>query len=274
MPTYLDRILAAHRLGADADERPLDDLVAAARTLKTPARGFARALRDGNGVSVIAEIKRRSPSKGALVSNVDVPALARSYRDGGATCVSVLTDAEFFDGSLQDLIEARASVALPVLRKDFTVGVADVCDARIMGADAVLLIAAALTADELSDLLALATTLGLDALVEVHDEAEAEAALARGATLIGVNQRDLVTFEVDTARAERVAGILPDTVVRVAESGIRNGSDVARLGAAGYHAVLVGESLVTAPDPAAALRDLRSGARKSGDHRSAAGASA
>lgn len=260
MPTYLDQILEAHRAGAAGDERPLAELVAAAQAVTTPGRGFARALRDGAGVAVIAEIKRRSPSKGVLDPDLDPPALARSYRDGGAACLSVLTDAGFFGGSPGDLTEARAAVDLPVLRKDFTVGPADVCDARLMGADAVLLIAAALIPEVLADLLALASTLGLDALVEVHDETEAETALALGATLIGVNQRDLVTFAVDTTRAERVAGILPDTVVRVAESGIRDGDDVARLGHAGYDAVLVGESLVTAADPAGALRCLRAGA--------------
>ena len=260
MPTYLDRILVAHRAGAAADRRPLDELIAAAQAVQAPARGFARALRTDTGVSVIAEIKRRSPSVGVLAADLDPYALARSYRDGGAACLSVLTDAEFFGGSPDDLIAARAAVALPVLRKDFTVAPADVCDARLMGADAVLLIAAALSRQELGDLLALAATLSLDALVEVHDETEAETALALGATLIGVNQRDLVTFDVDAARAERVAGILPDTVLRVAESGIRTGDDVGRLGQAGYDAVLVGESLVTADDPAAALRSFRAGA--------------
>ena len=156
---------------------------------------------------------------------------------------------------------ARAATALPVLRKDFTVGPADVLDARCMGADAVLLIAAALSPTSCRELMALAASVGLDALVEVHDEAEAERALAAGATLIGVNQRDLVTFEVDTDRAERVARMLPDGVIRVAESGIRDGDDVRRLADAGFDAVLVGEALVTSPDPAAAVRELRSGAR-------------
>ncbi|MDQ6784784.1 MAG: indole-3-glycerol phosphate synthase TrpC [Actinomycetota bacterium] len=263
MPTYLDRILLAHRAGVAADRRPIDELVAAARGVAEPTRGFARELRAQTGVGVIAEIKRRSPSRGALAAELDPASLARSYDDGGAACLSVLTDGEFFGGSAGDLVDTRAAVDLPVLRKDFTVGPADVCDGRVMGADAVLLIAAALSPQELAELLALATEVGLDALVEVHDEAEAEAALAGGATLIGVNQRDLVTFEVDTTRAERVVAALPDTVVRVAESGIRNAEDVARLGDAGYDAVLVGEALITAADPTAALRLLRSGAVRS-----------
>jgi indole-3-glycerol phosphate synthase len=182
--------------------------------------------------------------------------VAKVYAAGGAACLSVLTDAEFFGGSADDLAEARSAVDLPVLRKDFTVGTADVCDARLMGADAVLLIVAALAPGELGDLLGAARGLGLDALVEVHDEAEAEVALDAGAEVIGVNQRDLVTFEVDTQRAVRVAGSLPDHIVRVAESGVRHRDDVTRLADAGFDAVLVGEALVTAPDPGAALASL------------------
>jgi indole-3-glycerol phosphate synthase len=169
----------------------------------------------------------------------------------------VLTDVDWFGGSPADLAAARAACDVPVLRKDFTVGPADVYDARIMGADAVLLIAAALAPDVLVELLALAGELGIDALVEVHDEAEAELALGSGAALIGVNQRDLVTFEVDTARAERVAKLLPDAVVTVAESGVHGPDDASRLAAAGFDAILVGESVVTAADRAAAVRALR-----------------
>lgn len=260
MGTYLDRILAAHRAAAEADERDLDELVAAARA-QPPTRGFTRALASEPGVSVIAEIKRASPSRGPLAADLDPAALAGAYQAGGAACLSVLTDGEFFCGSPADLAAARAATRLPVLRKDFTVGPADVCDARILGADAVLLIAAALSPLELTELKALADDVGLDALVEVHDEEEAGAALAAGATLVGVNQRDLVTFEVDTARAERVARALPPGVTRVAESGIGGPGDVARLAAAGYHAVLVGESLVTAADPAAAVAALREAGR-------------
>jgi indole-3-glycerol phosphate synthase len=205
---------------------------------------------------VIAEIKRRSPSKGPLAPDLEPAMVAKAYAAGGAACLSVLTDAEFFGGSADDLAQARSAVDLPVLRKDFTVGPADVCDARLMGADAVLLIVAALAPGELGDLLRTARSLGLDALVEVHDEAEAEVALDAGAELIGVNQRDLVTFEVDTQRAVRVAGSLPDHVVRVAESGVRHRDDVTRLADAGFDAVLVGEALVTAPDPGAALAAL------------------
>ena len=258
MATYLDSILAEHRAAAAHDTRSLERLVASARS-QPATRGFRRALvaASGSAVAVIAEVKRRSPSKGALFADLDPAVLARQYETGGASCVSVLTDVDFFGGSADDLRAARAACGLPVLRKDFTVTAADVCDARIMGADAVLLIAAALDDAELADFHALATELGLDVLVEIHDEAELERALTIDAGLIGVNQRDLVTFEVDTDRAVRMAPQMPAGVVRVAESGVRGPEDARRLAEAGYHAVLVGESLVTHDDPAAGVRSLR-----------------
>jgi len=206
---------------------------------------------------VIAEVKRRSPSKGDLHPDLDPATVASRYEAGGAACLSVLTDATWFGGSAADLAAARAAVQIPVLRKDFTVSERDVYDARLMGADAVLLIAAALSADELHRFHALAIDLGLDALVEVHDEAELAKALAVGAALIGVNQRDLVTFDVDTDRAVRVAAAIPAGLVKVAESGIRGPDDAARLRRAGYQAVLVGESLVTSDDAASAVSALR-----------------
>jgi indole-3-glycerol phosphate synthase len=259
MPTYLDRILAAHRAAAASDVRDIDALARQA-SASGPTRDFARALAGGEEVAVIAEIKRASPSKGRFAPDLDATALALAYQAGGATALSVLTDREFFQGSIDDLQAARAATALPVLRKDFTVCAADVFDARCMGADAVLLIAAALSPEELGELMAVAGSIGLDALVEVHDEREATRAVTAGATLIGVNQRDLYSFEVDTERAVRVARMLPDGVTRVAESGIRNGDDVRRLADAGFDAVLVGEALVASADPAAAVRALRSGA--------------
>ena len=254
--TYLDRIVERHRQVAAADDRNLDDLLAAARRLGAP-RGFAVALADPGELAVIAEIKRRSPSKGDLDRNLDPAVLARTYADGGAACLSVLTDAEFFAGSVADLSAARHATTLPVLRKDFTVDPRDVADARLMGADCVLLIVAALADLELVELHQLATSIGLDVLVEVHDEPELERALVAGATLVGVNQRDLLTFEVDHERAARVGGAIPPGIVKVAESGIRDGDDARRLAAAGFDALLVGETLVTAPDPVATLRALR-----------------
>jgi len=256
--TYLDQILEAHRASAAADPRSLDDLVGDAR-LMPPTRGFLAALREASAteLAVIAEVKRRSPSKGDLAPDLDPAETARAYAAGGAACLSVLTDEAWFGGSAADLQAARAAVTIPVLRKDFTVDRRDVCDARLMGADAVLLIVAALDDADLAGLHELAVDLGLDVLVEVHDEAELHRAVAIGATLIGVNQRDLVTFEVDTDRAERVGAAMPADVVRVAESGIRNEGDAARLAEAGFHAVLVGESLVTAGDPAGSVTALR-----------------
>jgi indole-3-glycerol phosphate synthase len=257
--TYLDRIVARHRQVAAADDRSLDDLLAEAQAAP-PTRGFAHALRvcGTGGLGVISEVKRRSPSKGPLVADLDVAALARSYERGGATALSVLTDAEHFSGSVSDLQTAREATTLPVLRKDFTVCERDVLDARVMGADALLLIVAALEPDEVGRYHRLAIDIGLDVLVEVHDEDELEVALAAGATIVGVNQRDLVTFEVDHERARRMAGAIPAPVVSVAESGIRDDADARALREAGYDAVLVGETLVRSADPEAAVRELRS----------------
>jgi indole-3-glycerol phosphate synthase len=257
--TYLDRIVDSHRRTAAEDSRKIAQLEVAARSVVSPTRGFREALREP-GLSVIAEIKRRSPSKGDLFVGLDAASLAASYESGGAACLSVLTDSEHFGGSVEDLRRARQATMLPVLRKDFTVCEADVLDARIMGADCVLLIAAALDNEELAGLHSLSLELGLDVLVEIHDELELDRALSAGADLIGVNQRDLHTFVVDHDRAKRVGRAMPSNVVRVAESGVRDSRDAASLAEAGFDAVLVGESLVTANDPAGAVRDLRNAA--------------
>lgn len=256
--TYLDRIVAHHRERAAEDGRPLHDLRSRVDDLP-PTRGFTGRLRadSARSLAVIAEIKRRSPSKGDLNAGLDPADLARAYATGGASCLSVLTDENFFGGSADDLGSARRAVDLPVLRKDFTVAERDVYDARIMGADCLLLIAAALSEGELVDLHSLAVTVDLDVLVEIHDEDELAVAEAAGASLIGVNQRDLVTFQVDHERAVRMARQIPAAAVRVAESGVRGVADARALRQAGYDAVLVGESLVTSGDPAGAVRDLR-----------------
>jgi indole-3-glycerol phosphate synthase len=260
MPSYLADILASHRAHARADRRDPDELAERAQeatrvgTLPVP-RDFAGALR-GPGLSCIAEVKRRSPSKGDLDPDLQPDLVAKEYEAGGASCLSVLTDEEFFGGSVLDLQAARDACGLPVLRKDFTVADVDVVDARLMGADAVLLIAAALDDDELARFGARAATLGLAALVEVHDEEELDRALVAGARLVGVNQRDLRTFAVDHERACALAAHIPADVVAVAESGIRDGEDSRRLADAGYDAILVGETLVRAGDRAAALRTL------------------
>lgn len=261
MATYLDRILDRHREVAAADQRSLAELVNQA-SRQSPVRPFAGSLRSAvsaGELAVIGEIKRRSPSKGALNAELDPAVLAGLYETGGAAALSVLTDEEFFGGSTLDLHVARAAVSLPVLRKDFTVDSRDVCDARLMGADCVLLIAAALSQRELVTMHAVADEVGIEVLVEIHDEPELDAALAAGARMVGVNQRDLVTFQVDHQRALRMAGVIPDGLVKVAESGVRGAGDARQLQLAGYHAVLVGETLVTSPDPVDTLRQLRAG---------------
>jgi indole-3-glycerol phosphate synthase len=257
--TVLDRILATKRDEITVLHRPQTRALLRGQALDAPpVRDFAAALRRTDGhPGLVAEIKRRSPSKGDLAPDLDPAATARSYGDGGAACLSVLTDGPHFGGSPEDLQAARAAVEVPVLRKDFTVDARDVCDARLMGADAVLLIVAALDDGELRGFHELAVELGLDVLVEVHDESEVERALAAGASVIGVNQRDLHSFEVDQERAVRVARAMPDHVVRVAESGVRGVDDARSLAAAGFDAVLVGESVVTAGDRATTVAGLR-----------------
>jgi indole-3-glycerol phosphate synthase len=252
--TYLDGILEHHRERTAADRRSLEPLLDQAREMPAP-RSFAAALR-GPGLSVIAEIKRRSPSRGDLHRDLDPTTTARAYAAGGAICLSVLTDAPHFGGSPEDLMAARSAVRLPVLRKDFTVASIDVVDARLMGADAVLLIVAALEDTELRELHSLATELGLTALVEVHDRAEAVRATEAGARVLGVNQRDLTTCEGRHELAASMGPDLPGDTILVAESGIRGPADAQRAAEAGFHAVLVGESLVTAADPAEAVRSL------------------
>jgi indole-3-glycerol phosphate synthase len=254
MPTYLADIVAAHRARAEADGRALTDLVEQA-AITPPPRDFAGALR-GDGLACIAEIKRRSPSKGDLDPDLQADLVAKDYVTGGAACLSVLTDVEFFGGSPADLATARQASGLPVLRKDFTVQEADVADARLMGADAVLLIAAALSDAELASCAARADELGLAALVEVHDDEELARALDAGAAIVGVNQRDLRTFQVDHERACALAAQIPPGVVAVAESGIRGEADARRLAEAGYDAILVGETLMRASDRPAQLREL------------------
>lgn len=255
VPTYLDSIIAAHRAAASASTRSRDAWRVAAAAAPPP-RDFAAALRGRGAVQVIAEIKRRSPSKGDLRPDLDPATLARQYEEGGAACLSVLTDTEFFGGSIDDLVAARAAVGIPVLRKDFTVHESDVFEARAVGADAVLLIVAALSDAELRSFLAAAAACSIAALVEVHDHDELRRALDAGATIVGVNQRNLRTFEVDRELAAALAPAIPADVVKVAESGVRDAADVARLRDAGYDAVLVGETLVTAADPGAALKEL------------------
>ena len=253
--TYLDDILAFHRQRCLTDNRSFTELFDLAQQESTP-KDFVAAINSQSGLSVIAEIKRRSPSKGDLRIKLDPADMASLYQSAGASCISVLTDAEFFSGSSKDLMEARSNTEIPILRKDFTIDKRDICDARLMGADCVLLIVAALNDDELSEFLSIAKELGMHALVETHDEREVGRALNVGANLIGVNQRDLVTFEVDQKRAIRLIEEIPDNVTRVAESGIRGLEDATTLAQAGYHAVLVGEAFVTSADPSILISAL------------------
>lgn len=255
-PSFLQRAVADARQAADerARELPLGALKAQAAGLPAP-RGFEAALR-GPGVKLVAEVKRCSPARGPIRPDLDPAALARAYQQGGAACVSVLTDPAHFAGSPEDLMAVRAAVDLPVLRKDFVTTPYQVWEARAWGADAVLLIVAALEAAELAALLAEARAAGLDALVEVHDIEEARVASGAGATLVGVNARDLRTLEVDLGRFAAVREALPRGACLVAESGIRDRADVEAMAAAGADAVLVGETLVRAPDPAAAAAAL------------------
>jgi indole-3-glycerol phosphate synthase len=209
------------------------------------------------GVQVIAEVKRASPSKGDLADIPDPTVLAARYAEGGASAISVLTEQRRFKGSLDDLRAVRAAVPTPLLRKDFVVTSYQLWEARAAGADLVLLIVAGLDPHELAELHAEAVSLGLTPLVEVHEEAEVDVALAAGARLVGVNARDLRTLEVHRDAFARVAPLIPDGVVRVAESGIRDAADVAEVVAQGADVVLVGEALVRNGDPVAALRDFR-----------------
>lgn len=224
-----------------------------------PPRGFIRALTDFPGVAIIAEAKKASPSKGVIRADFNPVAIALSYQTGGAQALSVLTDKDFFQGSLAYLSAVRAAVNLPVLRKDFIIDPLQIREARAYGADAILLITAILETPQIEDYLALATELGMDALVEVHDEMEVEKALAAGSRLIGVNNRDLRDFSMDLNTTFRLQKMIPAEIPLVSESGIRDHQDILRLTAHGVKAALVGETLMRAADPAEALRTLAGG---------------
>lgn len=256
MASVLDQIISGVREDMKERQRvtPLSALKERVERVE-PARDAEAALR-ADGVSVIAEVKRSSPSKGALAMIADPSALAVDYEAGGASVISVLTESRRFGGSLDDLTAVRAAVDIPVLRKDFIVSGYQVVEARAHGADLVLLIVAALEQDELVALLERVQSLGMAALVEVHDEVETERALEAGARVIGVNNRNLKTLEVDRSVFARVAAGIPADRVKIAESGIRGPHDVLEFAKASADAVLVGESLVTGGHPKSAVADL------------------
>lgn len=257
--SILDEIVAHKRteLAAAQARVPAAELARRARECAEPMRGFRRALASGPAPRVVAELKRRSPSRGEIRPDFDPVAIAKAYAENGAAALSVLTDARYFGGSLEFLRLARDAVSLPLLRKDFVLEAYQVDEARLHGADAVLLIAAVLAQGELARLRRYAASLGLDALVEVHDERELDAALGAGTDLVGINNRDLKSFVTDLAVTERLAARVPAGIVCVTESGISGPEDVRRLERAGAHAFLVGESLMREADPGAALRRLR-----------------
>jgi indole-3-glycerol phosphate synthase len=218
-------------------------------------RPFARALQEANP-AIIAEVKKASPSKGLLQPDFHPELIAKRYEQGGAACISVLTDRNYFQGSLDDLAAARAAIQLPVLRKDFTVHPVQIYQAAAHNADAILLIAAVLEVNELRDFRELAERLGLAALVEVHNAEELARAVDSGAEIIGVNNRNLETFELTLETSLRLSEKMPDSVIRVSESGIFTRADIDLLRGAGFHAFLIGESLMKAGDPVAALQTL------------------
>jgi len=258
MSTQLDRILA-HTLLEVRDRRATADLALLERHAAAHRpRGFEAALRraSASGPAIIAELKKASPSRGLIRADFEPVELARSLEAAGASALSVLTDREFFQGSLENLTRASAAVTIPCLRKDFILDPFQILEARASCADAILLIVAALPDADLKTLYAQAQSMDLDVLCEIHDREELERAVALGFSVIGVNSRNLHTMQVDPQTQIDLAQQLPPTVLRVAESGIRDASDVAHMAKAGYDAFLIGESLMRQPDPAAGLAAL------------------
>jgi indole-3-glycerol phosphate synthase len=261
----LGTIVAATRRIVEVREQAvplsvLRDRVGRLGSDSTPVAGrFLEALKRRDRLNVIAECKRRSPSRGVLRADYDPAAIARGYAAAGAAAISVLTEPTFFDGSLEHLRAVRTVVDVPVLRKDFIVSEYQILEAREAGADAILLIVAALDAGALKSLAARAAAFGMDALVEVHDADELALAIDSGARIVGVNNRNLRTLEVDVKASERVIALMPDDIVAVSESGLRTPDDLVRLRQRGYRAFLIGERLMTVPDPGRALQELLAG---------------
>jgi indole-3-glycerol phosphate synthase len=256
IPDILARIVAQKREELSRSNAALADRWEREAERRLPERrGFLEALLT-HSPAIIAEVKKASPSKGVLAGDFDPARIATAYEQGGATAVSVLTDEAFFQGSLHDLKNARAAISLPILRKDFTIANSQIVEAAAHGADAILLIAAILTERELRDFRESAAQYKMAALVEVHNRRELDAAIAAGSQIIGVNNRDLTTFQVTLEISLRLAEYIPADTLRISESGIHNAQDIATLRAAGYSAFLVGEHLMKSGDPAGALRKL------------------
>ncbi len=259
-PTILKKILVRKQQEIDERRIRVPEAALAANLSEAGAtRGFGKALRDkvlSGQPAVIAEIKKASPSKGIIRADFDPAAIARSYESGGATCLSVLTDIDFFQGADRYLIEARQASTLPVLRKDFTIDSYQIYEARYLGADCILLIAAALTDRSLGELYGLARELGLDVLIEVHDRAELELALVLNPSLIGINNRNLHTFETDLETTLELLPYIPAETLVVTESGIHNRTDVKRLQSRGVMSFLVGEAFMRAGVPGDKLHQL------------------
>lgn len=253
----LDAIIENKKIEVEKSKgrRSIESLISGIGNMRPP-RDFYKAIDPGARLRIIAEIKKASPSKGVLREEFDPEKIALGYAKSGASALSILTDEKFFMGSLEYLSAAREAVAIPLLRKDFIIDPYQVYESRLYGADALLLIVSALGQDSLAELLALTRSLGMSAVVEVHDEIELGRALDAGSGIIGINNRDLRTFEVDLNVSARLARMLPGGVIAIAESGISSGADIKRLRAEGVHVFLIGETFMKAPDPGAELKNL------------------
>jgi indole-3-glycerol phosphate synthase len=254
----LATIVAATRriVEVRSEREPVAAVAARADATSSRAGRFRQALERRDRVNIIAECKRRSPSRGVLRADYDAASIAKGYEEAGAAAISVLTEPTFFDGSLDDLMRVRAEVRVPVLRKDFIVSEYQLFEAKAAGADALLLIVAALSPEELRRLHERASLLGLDVLVEVHDKAELQVAIDAGAAIVGVNNRNLRTLSVDVHASEDVAALMPNGIVSVSESGLKSADDLKRLRGLGYQAFLIGERFMTEVLPGAALKEL------------------
>lgn len=253
----LDAIIENKKIEVEMSKghRSIESLISGIGNIRPP-RDFYKAIDHGGQLRIIAEIKKASPSKGVLREDFDPVKIALGYAKSGASALSVLTDEKFFMGSLEYLRAIREAVDIPLLRKDFIIDPYQVYEARLYGADALLLIVSALGQDALRELLVLTHSLGMNAVVEVHDEEELAMALEAGGRIIGINNRDLRTFEVDLNVSARLARLMPGRVIAIAESGISSGTDIKKLRAHGVHAFLIGETFMKAPDPGDELKNL------------------